>query len=50
MGEFLRGKAEGKGVFIFPDGSYYDGEFHNNQAERQGEYISPNFRYMGGFK
>ena len=29
-GEFENGKANGKGVFIFPDGSYYEGNMKNN--------------------
>ncbi len=30
IGEFQKGKAEGKGAYIFTDGSYYQGNFKDN--------------------
>jgi hypothetical protein len=30
IGEFSKGKAEGQGVYIFTDGSYYQGKFIDN--------------------
>lgn len=50
MGHFSRGKAEGQGAFIFPDGSYYSGEFRDNFAEGNGSYRSQAFSYEGEFK
>lgn len=35
IGHFYHGKAQGKGAFIFADGSYYFGDFNKNCAESQ---------------
>lgn len=32
LGWFDHGKAHGRGAFIFPNGAFYDGEFHQNMA------------------
>jgi hypothetical protein len=51
IGYFNNGKAQGRGVFIFQDGSYYEGEFNKNCAEDiKGTYKSPSMTYTGGFK
>jgi hypothetical protein len=51
VGEFVHGKAEGRGAFVFPDGSYYLGEFTNNTANcLKGYFESASFKYKGGFK
>lgn len=33
MGHFVKGKGNGEGAYIFPDGSYYKGNFKANEAE-----------------
>ena len=33
MGNFNKGKAQGKGAYVMKDGSYYLGEFQENKAE-----------------
>lgn len=51
MGNFVFGKAEGKGTFILADGSFYNGDFVKNQAECQiGYFKSDDLTYSGGFK
>jgi hypothetical protein len=51
IGHFNHGKAEGKGVFIFPNGSYYNGDFIDNKAEsNHGVFQSEVVKYTGGFK
>lgn len=32
IGQFLNGKAQGKGALIFPNGNYFKGAFKNNRA------------------
>lgn len=53
MGYFSHGRAHGRGVFIFHDGSFYSGEFNHNKAETssdsEGRYESPAIKYVGGF-
>lgn len=50
VGQFREGKAEGMGLFIFADGSYYEGPMLNNAAETtEGHFHSPTFDYRGGF-
>lgn len=44
VGEFLKGKAEGKGAYIFADGSHYEGNFKDNEAnDENGLYKAYNF-------
>jgi hypothetical protein len=51
IGNFVMGKAQGKGAFIFPDGSYYFGDFKNNCADgSQGIFKSSSLEYEGEFK
>ena len=53
IGHFKHGHAQGRGVFIFNNGSYYSGEFNNNKAETlegEGFYESEDVTYTGGFK
>jgi hypothetical protein len=38
LGYFDHGKAQGKGVYIFKDGSYYQGDFNSNCAESSHGY------------
>lgn len=50
VGHFQEGRAEGQGLCIFPDGSYYQGEMSNNLAEStSGHFFSPTLDYRGGF-
>jgi len=37
LGYFSHGKANGNGVYIFSNGSFYSGEFNNNIAVTSGE-------------
>ena len=51
IGHFAAGKAQGKGVYVFPNGAYYEGMFDNNKAnDKNGKYISDELQYKGGFK
>lgn len=51
IGHFNFGKAQGKGAFIFKDGSFYQGEFFENCADDlKGTYKSDLMSYIGGFK
>lgn len=51
IGHFDNGRAQGKGVFIFDDGSYYEGDFNRNVAETQkGIFKSDHLTYIGGFR
>lgn len=41
----------GKGVFAYPDGSLYDGNFLQHKPNNQGTFFYPNGdKYVGGFK
>jgi hypothetical protein len=42
----------GKGKFVFPDGSVYEGDFLRGLADGQGSYTAPNGEsvYTGGFR
>jgi hypothetical protein len=37
LGYFSHGKANGNGVYIFNNGSFYSGDFNNNTAATSGE-------------
>jgi hypothetical protein len=51
IGHFALGKAEGEGLFIFTDGSYFEGEMKNNVAETsKGHFRNANIKYNGGFR
>lgn len=51
LGYFENGRAQGRGVYIFEDGSYYEGEFNRNYAETtKGVYRSDLLTYNGGFR
>jgi hypothetical protein len=51
VGHFVDGKAEGDGLFIFKDGSYFEGKLHENMTDcMQGKYYSKDLKYEGGFK
>ena len=50
MGNFQKGSAEGPGLCVFADGSYYEGEMVNNVAETTcGHYQNATMQYHGGF-
>lgn len=36
---FVNGKAEGKGFHVYPDGSYYEGEFRNGAFNGKGKFF-----------
>ena len=42
MGHFKDGKAEGLGLFVFADGSHYEGEMMDNMAESPKAYYKNN--------
>ena len=51
VGSFNSGIANGHGLYILPDGSYYEGAIYNNMAESEyGRFYCPQFRYEGEFK
>ena len=51
VGKFEQGVADGPGVYIFQDGSYYDGKLVSNVAEcDKGHFKSKTLQYNGGFK
>ena len=51
IGYFDNGRAQGRGVFIFDDGSYYEGDFNRNVAQTQkGIFKSDHLTYTGGFR
>lgn len=39
QGKFEKGKANGKGLHIYPDGSYYEGEFVDDKFEGKGKFV-----------
>ena len=42
---------DGQGIFAYPDGSKYEGQFLNNKFEGQGTFYFPNGdKYVGQFK
>lgn len=51
LGQFINGRANGQGHYVFTDGSYYHGYMKDNQADTDdGEYTSDEIVYKGGFK
>jgi len=42
IGEYHRGKRNGKGKMYYPDGSIYDGQWADNQRNGQGNYTYAN--------
>ena len=51
IGMFKEGAMHGKGVFIYTDGSVYEGEFHKGYAEsKKAVYKCEEFSYEGGFR
>ena len=50
VGEWVKGKPSGKGVYVWENGARYEGEFKNGKVDGKGLYISPKgARYEGGF-
>lgn len=41
---------DGKGVFKWPDGRVYDGEYKNDKKDGYGILITPKFEYRGYWK
>ena len=47
----MNNKMEGSGVFIWPDGRKYDGEYIDDKKEGNGIFFWPDGRkYEGGWK
>lgn len=38
----MEGVGEGKGLYIYPDGSYYEGGIKNGKAEGKGKFVFRN--------
>lgn len=49
IGKFSNGKADGKGILIFQNGSYAQGVFSDNFF-KEGEFSEEGFKYVGQFK
>ncbi len=50
VGEWVKGKPGGKGVYTWENGARYEGEFKNGKVDGKGLYTSPKgVRYEGGF-
>lgn len=51
MGDYVDGKKEGKGTFIWVDGSKYEGNFIANIINKHGEYTwSDGRKYVGNWQ
>lgn len=51
IGQYVRGKRNGNGVYYFPDGSRYEGEWANDAMDGFGQMSYPDgSRYSGGWK
>jgi hypothetical protein len=50
VGEWVKGKPSGKGVYTWENGARYEGEFKNGKVDGKGLYTSAKgVRYEGGF-
>ena len=50
VGDWLRGKPSGRGIYIWENGARYEGEFKNGKVDGRGAYTSAKgVRYEGGF-
>lgn len=51
MGDFVEGDAKGRGIYIYPNGSVYEGEFVNSKFGGNGTliYIDRRMKYEGQF-
>jgi len=46
----LKGKIHGNGIYTWPDGKYYNGEYHQDQKQGYGIYRWPDGKqYEGGW-
>ena len=48
-GIIIDGKKEGKGKLIYPDGSFYEGNFKNDLFNGKGIFVNNNWIYKGDF-
>jgi hypothetical protein len=49
-GDFVKGRPDGKGVYVWEDGSRLDGTFKDGKAHGTGKYVSAKgVRYEGQF-
>src|SRR5689334_2223312 len=49
-GDFVKGRPDGKGVYVWEDGSRLDGSFKDGKAHGTGKYVSAKgVRYEGEF-
>jgi hypothetical protein len=49
-GDFVKGRPDGKGVYVWEDGSRLDGSFKGGKAHGEGVYVSAKgVRYEGQF-
>jgi hypothetical protein len=50
-GKFVQGRAEGPGLYVLPDGAYFEGGLVDNKAHcDQGRYVNRQLTYEGGFR
>lgn len=50
VGQFEVDKFHGKGRHVWPDGSYYEGDWRNGRKQGQGTYVSEeNLKYTGAW-